>query len=137
MQLLGVPDRLQENSIYLHTIYQLSSIDGLILTPCSSPTSRCNESLLQGIAQGLPVLHQVLLQTRSEERSVSAPQIIPKVCSVLKKPPASLCLVHKKIKPTCNQDSCSITLMFCCITLFHALSHNEDAGESGQIPLGV
>lgn len=31
MQLLGAPDRLQENSIYLHTIYQLSSIDGLIL----------------------------------------------------------------------------------------------------------
>lgn len=31
MQLLEAPDRLRENSIYLHTIYQLSSIDGLIL----------------------------------------------------------------------------------------------------------
>lgn len=51
MQLLGVPDRLQENSIYLHPIYQPSSTDGLILrqSPCSSPTSHCNESLLQGI----------------------------------------------------------------------------------------
>lgn len=31
MQLLGAPERLQESSIYLHTIYQLSSPDGLIL----------------------------------------------------------------------------------------------------------
>lgn len=31
MQLLEAPDRLWDNSVCLHTIYQLSSTDGLIL----------------------------------------------------------------------------------------------------------
>lgn len=97
MQLPGVPDRLQENSIYLHTIYQLSSTDGLILrqSPCSSPTSHHNESLLQGIKQGSLLLLQIFPQTGKEEH-FSSPDYSGEFWRSL----MTLCLFSKKTRPT-------------------------------------
>lgn len=105
MQLLGAPDRLQENSIYLHTIYQLSSIDGLILrhrlpavhlpvsvmshccmelykAPLSSVTSFCRLGVSRGAFQ--------------------LPRLFPKFWSLPMKAHTSLCLFHKKTRPICR-----------------------------------
>lgn len=45
-------------------------------SPCSSPTSRCNESPLQGIKQGSLLLHQIFPQTGKEKRSISSLQTV-------------------------------------------------------------
>lgn len=93
MQLLGAPDRLQENSIYLHTIYQLSSIDGLILRHRLSAVhlpvavmSHCCRELYKAPLYSVKSFRR----QGSEERSFPAPHTIPNVWSVLKKPPATL-----------------------------------------------
>lgn len=138
MQLLGVPGRLQVNSIYLHTIYQLSSTDGLILrqSPCSSPTSHCNESLLQGIKQGSLLLLQIFPQTGKEKRSISSLRTV-----LVSSEGASWLFAYsiRKQDQLIAQDGHSKMLMFPFILphLFHALSHNEGTCESRQVSLVV
>lgn len=138
MQLLGVPDRLQENSIYLHTIYQLSSTDGLILrqSPCSSPTSHCNESLLQGIKQGSLLLLQIFPQTGKENRSISSLQTV-----LVSSEGASWLFAYsiRKQDQLIAQDGHWKMLIFPFILphLFQALSHNEGTCESRQVSLQI
>lgn len=124
MQLRGAPDRLQENSIYLHTIYQLSSIDGLILrhrlpavhlpvsvmshccmelykAPLSSVTSFCR----LGVSRGAFQLPRLFPRSGHFQRRL---------------PPLFACSIRKQDQFV-DQDRCSITSMF-SFTIFHSAS---------------
>lgn len=79
---------------------------------CSSPTSCCNESLLQGIVQGPPVLHQIFPQAREWGEELSSSPYYSKCLVSSEEASCHSAYSTRKQDQVVDQDRRSITLMF-------------------------